>query len=344
MERLLLQSVLSWPTHVAELCHVQPWSAHSCCNPHSNPSLCQDAGACAVFPPSPQRACASKPAGCSAQAIIWFYTLLNWQGKWKRLQPSSKWMSSDEGFIKLESTDDKSFSFSAFSLYFLLLNRKTTSYTSTRSPLLKATSWPQMVWFMLWAPSCSLRVGWCLEVLRATPSQQNCHQNHLLCKVSDIKHGADRAWGWVCSTACSCCSRCSAAVPSGSCGLSISALGGSNYFILLWMLWDFQHTLWNTVREQPECFECPLYMLISIYLDMYFCAWYFSAVSVPLLASRPQERGDEPADPALEIFKQASALSKVKSKKSTVVELLKLHFSNSDLKVMSHWDFGFQRE
>ncbi|XP_039557512.1 transforming growth factor-beta-induced protein ig-h3-like [Passer montanus] len=28
-------------------------------------------------------------------------------------------------------------------------------------------------------------------------------------------------------------------------------------------------------------------------------------------ASRPQERGDEPADPALEIFKQASALSKV---------------------------------
>lgn len=118
MERLLLQSVLSWPTHVAELCHVQPWSAHSCCNPHSNPSLCQDAGACAVFPPSPQRACASKPAGCSAQAIIWFYTLLNWQGKWKRLQPSSKWMSSDEGFIKLESTDDKISHFLLFHFIF----------------------------------------------------------------------------------------------------------------------------------------------------------------------------------------------------------------------------------
>lgn len=176
MRRLLFQSVLSWPTHVTDLCHVQPWSAHSCCSPHSNPSLCQDAGACAVFPPSPHRACASKPAGCSAQAITWFYTLLNWLGKWKCLQPCSKRMSSNEGFIKLESTDDKSFSFSAFSLYFLLLNRKTTSYTSTRSPLLKATSWPQMVWFMLWAPSCSLRVGWCLEVLRATPSQQNCHQ------------------------------------------------------------------------------------------------------------------------------------------------------------------------
>lgn len=41
---------------------------------------------------------------------------------------------------------------------------------------------------------------------------------------------------------------------------------------------------------------------------------YFSAVYVPPLAFRPQERGDEPADPALEIFKQASALSKVKGK------------------------------
>uniref|UniRef100_A0A8C4ULG9 FAS1 domain-containing protein n=1 Tax=Falco tinnunculus TaxID=100819 RepID=A0A8C4ULG9_FALTI len=44
-------------------------------------------------------------------------------------------------------------------------------------------------------------------------------------------------------------------------------------------------------------------------------------------ASRPQERGDEPADPALEIFKQASALSKVKDKKSLTVEVLKLHFA-----------------
>lgn len=55
MERLLFQSVLSWPAHVADPCHVQPWSAHSHCSPHSNLSLCQDAGGCAVFPPSPQR-------------------------------------------------------------------------------------------------------------------------------------------------------------------------------------------------------------------------------------------------------------------------------------------------
>uniref|UniRef100_A0A8D2PPD3 Transforming growth factor-beta-induced protein ig-h3 n=1 Tax=Zosterops lateralis melanops TaxID=1220523 RepID=A0A8D2PPD3_ZOSLA len=37
-------------------------------------------------------------------------------------------------------------------------------------------------------------------------------------------------------------------------------------------------------------------------------------------ASRPQERGDEPADPALEIFKQASALSKVKEKNLSLMK------------------------
>lgn len=58
-------------------------------------------------------------------------------------------------------------------------------------------------------------------------------------------------------------------------------------------------------KEASVCFECHLYI----------CApSNFSAVYVPSLASRPQERGDEPADPALEIFKQASALSKVKTK------------------------------
>lgn len=55
---------------------------------------------------------------------------------------------------------------------------------------------------------------------------------------------------------------------------------------------------------------------------------YFSAVYVPPVASRPQERGDEPADPALEIFKQASALSKVKDQKPLTAELLKLRFGN----------------
>lgn len=51
----------------------------------------------------------------------------------------------------------------------------------------------------------------------------------------------------------------------------------------------------NSGRKQPACSDK-----------------YFNALNVPPLASRPQERGDEPADPALEIFKQASALSKVK--------------------------------
>lgn len=41
------------------------------------------------------------------------------------------------------------------------------------------------------------------------------------------------------------------------------------------------------------------------------CIIYCNDVGTVPLASRPQERGDEPADPALEIFKQASALSKV---------------------------------
>lgn len=88
-----------------------------------------------------------------------------------------------------------------------------------------------------------------------------------------------------------------------------------NCFGLLWRIslsWDFQHILQNTGRKQPVCFE-----------------EYFNAIYVPPLASRPQERGDEPADPALEIFKQASAISKVKDKKSLTVELLKLHFGNN---------------
>ena len=76
---------------------------------------------------------------------------------------------------------------------------------------------------------------------------------------------------------------------------------------------------------------------------MYF-EEYFNAICVPPLASRPQERGDEPADPALEIFKQASALSKVKDKTCLTVELLKLHFGNNDWKIMSHSGFDFQRE
>lgn len=53
----------------------------------------------------------------------------------------------------------------------------------------------------------------------------------------------------------------------------------------------------NSGRKQPACSDK-----------------YFNAFTVSPLASRPQERGDEPADPALEIFKQASALSKVKGK------------------------------
>lgn len=98
------------------------------------------------------------------------------------------------------------------------------------------------------------------------------------------------------------------------------------------LLWDFQCILaWkilqilrNTGREQPVCFE-----------------EYFNGIYVPPLASRPQERGDEPADPALEIFKQASALSKVKDK-SPAVELLNLHFGNNDWKIMSRSDFYFK--
>lgn len=41
------------------------------------------------------------------------------------------------------------------------------------------------------------------------------------------------------------------------------------------------------------------------------CIWMLFKRCLCLLASRPNERSDEPADPALEIFKQASALSKV---------------------------------
>lgn len=100
------------------------------------------------------------------------------------------------------------------------------------------------------------------------------------------------------------------------------------------LLWDFQciltwkilQILQNTGRKQPVCF-----------------AEYFSAIYVPPLASRPQERGDEPADPALEIFKQASALSKVKDKSPTL-ERLNLHFGNNDWKIISCADFDFQRE
>lgn len=46
----------------------------------------------------------------------------------------------------------------------------------------------------------------------------------------------------------------------------------------------------------------------------------------PTAAPRPQERGDEPADPALEIFKQASALSKVRDKGSLTAGLLERPF------------------
>lgn len=84
-----------------------------------------------------------------------------------------------------------------------------------------------------------------------------------------------------------------------TCGNSFSLLRRIN------LLWGFQHMLWNAGRKHTVCFECHLYICAPSNL---------SAVCVPPLASRPQERGDEPADPALEIFKQASALSKVKTK------------------------------